>query len=59
VKKSKDMRQIIPSPPARQTEPYMSYPLTDIENQRESNAVSIPPLSDIIDAKEWVDHNQK
>ncbi|MCL1852317.1 MAG: DUF3787 domain-containing protein [Peptococcaceae bacterium] len=59
MKKPKDMRQIIPSPPALQTEPYMTYPLSDIESQREGSAVSVPPLSDVIEAKEWVDHNQK
>ena len=59
MKKSKDMRQIISSPPARQTEPSMTYPLSDVQSQRENSLASVPPLSDIIEAKEWVDHNQK
>ena len=58
MKKAKDMRQIISSPPARQTESYMTHPLSNIENGREG-MVSTPPLSDVIEAKEWVDNNEK
>ena len=59
MKKPKDMRQIISSPPAREPESYMTYPLSNVESQHEDSMVSIPSLSDVIEAKEWVDHNQK
>ena len=59
MKKNKDMRQIIPSPPARSPESHITHPLTDIESMREDSMASIPPLSDVTEAKEWVDSNQK
>lgn len=59
MKKPKDMRQIISSPPALDSESHITYPLSNVESQHEDSGASIPPLSDVIDAKKWVDHNQK
>ncbi|MCL1917989.1 MAG: DUF3787 domain-containing protein [Peptococcaceae bacterium] len=59
MKKSKDMRQIVSSPPALSPESHMTHPLSDVESLREDSLASVPPLSDVIEAKEWVDSNQK
>jgi hypothetical protein len=37
----------------------MTHPLTDIENMRSGSLASMPPLGDVIEAKDWVDGNQK
>jgi hypothetical protein len=59
MKKPKDMRQIISSPPALLPESHMTHPLSDVDSLREDSLASVPPLSDVIEAKEWVDSNQK
>ena len=59
MKKPRDMRQVISSPPARQPESHMTHPLSDIEKTHDNNSVSVPPLSDVVEAREWVNHNQK
>lgn len=59
IKENKDFRQIIPHTMSRFSESHMTAPYTNIEYLKPYSKVSVPPLDDVIAAKEWVEENKK